>query len=151
MKYLFLLIFLIFQNCNQNKNMDTVNNFELKPLSPFKYEFKVDNQYNRIDYYYLDGNFHLNKVYFQELKRKIDKMYTSVGHKHFYSVYIYKKTENLNHLSQHNKSWLDGENQNLLSFVRFNEGINDIFYILKDGTVIYDMIENKETNFEFDE
>lgn len=151
MKYVFFLTFFLFLNCNQNKNGNTVNNFELKPLSPFKHEFITGNQHNRADCYYLGGNFHFEEDYYQELKKKIDKIYVSIGYKHFYSVYIYKKTENINHLSQHNKSWLDGENKNLLAFIRFNTGVNDIFYILKDGTVLYDMIEKKETNFEFDE
>lgn len=150
MKYLLLFTLLVFQFCNQKKSMDSQRKFELKPLNSITYEFSVDGNNNRIDYFFIDGNFLYEEEYYHEIEKKIRNYYPSEK-KHLYSIYIYNKTDEINDSFNKERKWLDGENKNLISYIRLTEGVPDIFYILKDGNVVYDNIKNKEINFEFDQ
>lgn len=150
MKYLLFCTLFIFQFCNQNINMNSQKKFELEPLTSIKYEFTTDGNKNRIDYFFIDGNFLYKKEYYDEIEQQIRKYYPSEK-KHLYSIYIYNKTDEINESFNKEREWLDGENNNLVAYIRLKEGVKDIFYILKEGSVVYDAIENKETDFEFDQ
>ena len=49
------------------------------------------------------------------------------------------------------KAGLDGHNNDLIAYVRYNQCTIDIFYITEKGNVIYDMLYGKEEQFEFDQ
>ena len=53
--------------CTQKQNQD----FNLFKLPPNSYEFKVDDNTNRIDYFYLDGNFKYDIDGYRKFEKKI--------------------------------------------------------------------------------
>ncbi|EHQ24977.1 hypothetical protein [Mucilaginibacter paludis] len=130
----------------------------LHPLSPFTYEFK-DNApqgkyvMDRADFFYADANKYLTKEQQKQLfaivkaqKDKINGNYNAL------SIYVYKKTDKLNPTYKGSFQDIKGVYDNdLLSYTRWMNGRMDIFYMIKDGNVVYDMAENKEMSppFEF--
>ncbi|WP_306350890.1 hypothetical protein [Flavobacterium sp. '19STA2R22 D10 B1'] len=142
-------LFILFIACVTNKSQD----FQLVALSPATYEFKTKENKNRIDYFYSEGNFSYNNTDYEILKKKIEEKIVGVNTPkyHLYSIYIYKKTNILNNQYKGGKEGLDGHNQDLIAYIRYEKGNKDIFYILKKGNVVYDILSDKEENFEFDQ
>lgn len=135
--------------CIQKKKGD----FNLVKLPPNSYTFKVDNKANRIDYFYVAGRFSYNLEDYKKLQNMINEKSKelSLNDYKFCSVYIYNKTDTLNDSYSNGKEGLDGHNKDLIAFIRYDNGKQDIFYILKDGNVIYDLQTGKESDFEFDQ
>ncbi|SFC44240.1 hypothetical protein [Kaistella jeonii] len=133
-----------------NKTID----FKLNSLPPTTYEFKSEGKNNRIDYWFSEGDFVYQKKEYIKLKaivaEKADSVTDLQGYT-LYSMYIYKKTDILNANYDKGREGLDGHNQDLLAYIRFNKGKMDVFYILKDGNVIYDAVSGKAENFEFEQ
>lgn len=126
--------------------------FEIKPLSPYSFEFVGQNDLtNKIDYYFLSQWSNYDEESFQKLKDSVNLLTENKDQFKLYSVYIYKETDELNENFNKSKDWLDGHNHNLIAYIRFDEGINDIFYILKDGNVVYDNVKNEKVDFEFEQ
>lgn len=148
MKNLIILLTL-FVACIQNKSED----FQLVALSPITYEFKAGENKNRIDYFYVEGNFSYDNADYERLKKKIDEKTSTIDTKNYqlYSVYIYRKTEVLNQQYKEGKEGLDGHNQDLIAYIRYEKGNRDIFYIIEKGNVVYDVLSNKEEDFEFEQ
>lgn len=141
---------LLLFSCNTNKKMQ---NIKIEPLSPYHYEFRdSDNNLDKIDYYFLKGDFQVN----DNLKKELQDFITNYSKTNtktyaYNSLYIYKETEELNNDYKGNKSSFDGLNKELIAYVRFNNNQLDIFYILEEGNVVFDLIKNQETNFEFEQ
>lgn len=148
MKNLIILLTL-FVACIQNKSED----FQLVALSPVNYEFKAGENKNRIDYFYVEGNFSYDVDEYEKLKKKIDDKTAGTDIKNYqlYSVYIYKKTDVLNQQYKAGREGLDGHNQDLIAYIRYDKGNRDIFYITERGNVVYDVLSNKEEDFEFEQ
>jgi hypothetical protein len=148
MKNLIILLTL-FVACIQNKSED----FQLVALSPITHEFKAGENKNRIDYFYVEGNFSYNTSEYEKLKKKVDEKATglNIQNYHLYSIYIYRKTEVLNQQYKDGKEGLDGHNQDLIAYIRYEKGNRDIFYITEKGNVVYNVLTNKEEDFEFDQ
>lgn len=141
---------LLLFSCNTNKKMQ---NIKIEPLSPYHYEFRdSDNNLDKIDYYFLKGDFQVN----DNLKKELQDFITNYSKTNtktyaYNSLYIYKETEELNNDYKGDKSSFDGLNKELIAYVRFNNNQLDIFYILEEGNVVFDLIKNQETNFEFEQ
>ncbi|EKT3967189.1 hypothetical protein NTJ12_002271 [Flavobacterium psychrophilum] len=127
-------------------------NIEIMPLSPFHHEFKdQDGKLDNIDYFYLSADYTLNSQFNKQLEEIIINRQKNIDSKYkFYSIYIYRKTDELNENSKKDKTSFDGYNNDLLAYIRFENKKLDIFYIIDDGNVIYDIIDKKETDFEFE-
>lgn len=162
-RLLFILSFIVI-SCHgkiENKtNIQDVNynefqkdSFSLKILSPYTYEFEGESgSLNRIDYFYLDGSFNYNTLFYKELKKSADQIHENIEKDYkVYSIYIYKKTKELNASYNKPREFFDGKNKDIIAYIRFTDTINDIFYIIKEGAIVYDKVENKLLNFEFDE
>ncbi|WP_312078959.1 hypothetical protein [Chryseobacterium sp.] len=148
MKNLIILL-ILFVACNQNKSQD----LQLIALSPKTYEFKAGENRNRIDYFYLEGQFSYNVEEYEKLKQKIDEKTAAVNTKsyHLYSVYIYKETNVINKDYKGEREAFDGHNEDLIAYVRYTDGKMDIFYMIEKANVVYDAVSGKEENFEFDQ
>lgn len=149
-KYLMVLSSILI-SCNSNHKMKN-QNIEIKPLSPFHNEF-IDHEgsLNNIDYFYISDNNSLNNLFYKQLEDIITDHQKNILSKYkFYSIYIYKKTDELNKNYKKDKNSFDGHNKDLIAYIRFENKKLDIFYIIVDGNVTYDMIEKKETDFEFE-
>ncbi|MBK1894233.1 hypothetical protein [Chryseobacterium paridis] len=148
MKNLIILLTL-FVACIQNKSED----FQLVALPPVTYEFKAGENKNRIDYFYADRNFSYDNNEYEKLKKKVDEKTGNINTQDYnlYSVYIYKKTDVLNNEYKGGKEGLDGHNQDLIAYIRYEKGNRDIFYVIEKGNVLYNVLTNKEENFEFDQ
>lgn len=135
--------------CIQKKKED----FNLVKLPPNSYTFKVNDKANRIDYFYAEGSFSYDLEDYKKLQNMINEKSKelSLNDYKFCSVYIYNKTNTLNDNYSNGKEGLDGHNKDLIAFIRYDNGKQDIFYILKDGNVIYDLQTGKESDFEFDQ
>lgn len=141
-------------SCNskmQNKNQ--TENIKLKPLSPYTFEFKGKNEAsNRIDYFYLKGKFQYEDILYRKLNKIISEHYKKTKNQYkLFSIYIYKETEELNESYDKTRESFDGKNNDLLAYVRFSNTVNDIFYIIENGFVIYDCVNEKSLNFEFEQ
>lgn len=144
----FLFLFQMISCTNSKMNtQETV----LKPLSPFTYEFQDNsNQLSRIDYFFDDDSFVYSDSSFENLKGNVFEIHENViDDYHYYSIYVYKKTQTFNDNFEGQQTDFDGYNKDLLAYIRFVEGENDIFYILKDGKVVFDAIENQKVSFPF--
>ena len=143
-----ILIFLV--SCNKNKN---TQNSKIHPLSPYHYDFKDnDENLNNINYYFLSGNFEIDENLKTHLKDFIDDYGKDEKTIYAYnSVYIYKETNILNRKFKDDKSSFDGHNKDLIAFARFNKNELDIFYILEEGNVVFDLLKNENVTFEFEQ
>lgn len=145
------------QHKNNTQKIDSKHvlkeDFTINPLNPYTYEFEGRNgTTSRIDYFYLDGNFNYDEIFYKELKKSVDKIQEDVNMDYkLYSIYIYRKTEELNKAYNKPREFFDGKNKDIVAYIRFTDSINDIFYIINDGHVVYDNVERKSLNFEFDE
>tara|TARA_R110000751_G_C13790742_1_gene482098 strand:- start:5908 stop:6378 length:471 start_codon:yes stop_codon:yes gene_type:complete len=156
MKNILFFLVLILISCNnkmQNNNQIEDKELAIKPLSPFFYEFTgKNNMLNRIDYFYLEGDFEYNTAYFNKLQKLIDDHKKNIENKYnLYSIYIYKKTEELNSTYNKTREFLDGKNNDLILYNRYIDNKTDILYYIKNSDVIYDGIEKKKVNFEFEQ
>lgn len=135
--------------CTQKQNQD----FNLFKLPPNSYEFKVHDNTNRIDYFYLDGIFKYDIDGYRKIEKKIGESISTkdMNRYHLYPIYIYNKTDLLNDGYTNGKEGLDGHNNELITYIRYKDGKPDIFYIVKNGNVIFDGIKNEKANFEFDQ
>jgi len=131
----------------------------LHSLNPVSYEFKDPapaegkSLVDRADFFYADADKYLTeeqqKQLFEVVKAQKDKI---SGNYNALSIYVYKKTDKLNTTYKGSFQDIKGVYDNdLLSYTRWMNGKMDIFYIIKDGNVVYDMAENKEVSppFEF--
>ncbi len=129
----------------------------LHPLSPYTHEFKdkAPGKYtmDRADFFYTDAEKYLSegeqKQLFDVVKTQKDKITSNYN---ALSIYVYKATDKLNPTYKGSFEDIKGVYDNdLLSYTRWMNGKMDIFYIIKDGNVVYDMAENKDVKppFEF--
>ncbi len=157
MKYYLTVTIILLLSCHaMNKNTATTE-IQLTALSPYQYEFK-DNAdttaVNRLDYYFTENKFIPEK----DFVKKLDEAVKNIAAKNAakfknYSVYVYEKTDKLNADFKGTKDDLHGVyDSSIVSYSRFVYGKPDIFYGIKDGNVVYDLIEKKEVSpsWEFD-
>ncbi len=155
MKIYSILFISILISCNQNEKMKREENYNLriKPLSPYSYEFRDNqNNLNNIVYFYLDeelaNDFSLN----EKIEKTIMSQYNKVDSKYvFNSIYIYRKTNILNNKYSAKSNSFDGFNDDLLVYARFVNKKLDMCYVIDKGIVTYNVIENKKVNFEFEQ
>ena len=147
MKKLIILLTLL-AACTQDEPKD----FQLAVLAPVTSEFSTGADRNRIDYFYVSGNFSYKKEAYEKLKKKIQKEITNLqlNKYHLYSVYVYKETNVIGKNFSGEREALDGHTQDMLAYVRFNKGKIDVFYITDKGKVVYDLLLKREENFEFE-
>jgi len=144
-------------SCNSHQTMNKTK-IELHPLSPVSYEFKdpapeSKSLTDRADFFYTDADKYLTEEQRKELfdavsaqKNKIEGSYNAL------SIYVYKKTDKLNPAYKGSFQDIKGVYDNdLLSYTRWMNGKMDIFYIIKEGNVVYDMVEKADVTppFEF--
>lgn len=152
----FFILVLLF-SCNSNQTMNQAK-IELHPLSPVSYEFKdpapETKLLNRADFFYIDANGSLSTTEQKELLKIVNTQKDKIiGNYNALSIYVYRKTDKLNSTYKGSFQDIKGVYDNdLISYTRWMNGKMDIFYIIKDGNVVYDMAENKEVSppFEFD-
>lgn len=148
---LLFLVFLIITSCNSINKMNK-QNIEINKLLPSGYEFIGQNgEKNKIDYYYLKGDLVYDTTQYLQIRDFIDSNVSEQDNYSTYSVYIYKESELINEGFEKDLKWLDGKNEDIISYVRFQDGQNDMFYILKKGKVVYDLILNEKQDFEFEQ
>jgi hypothetical protein len=152
----FTIIFCVFLLFSCEKISSGINEkpIHLTPLSPYQYEFS--NQYgkNRIDYFFIENDYQDNAGFRKELynsvknvKDKVDTPYN------LYSIYVYKKTNEINENFSGEDNDLRGVyNDDLISYSRWNQGNIDIFYFIEDGKVVFDILKNDRVSpsWEFD-
>lgn len=148
MRHLIILL-LVLAACKNGKRQ----NFELKPLGPNVQEFKSGKNRNRIDYFYFKGNFTYEKSNYALLEKNVKTKLNSaiVQDYDLYSLYIYRDSDLLRKQHDGAINAFDGQNEKLVAYIRYKQGHMDIFYIIKNGKVVFDLITRNEEDFEFDE
>jgi gluconate kinase len=144
----FSILLLLCIACTQK-----TKDYQLERLPPITYEFNAKEKKNRIDYFYIEGDFLRNTSGYNELKMKMGEKLRDVDMRNYflYSVYIYRKTEIINKKYNGGRDNLNRHHQDLLAYARYKNGKLDIFYILEKGNVVYDVLSNKEESFEFNQ
>ncbi|PWS29670.1 hypothetical protein DF947_21730 [Pedobacter paludis] len=136
-----------------------VNNAPVKllPLSPFTYTFttptakKDGTTSSKNEYFFLNNNQETDRFLIAELHKKFKILDT--GNYPNHSIYIYNKTETLNQNFKGNRDQLKGlHDDDLRVYIRYKMGKMDLFYLLKDGKVVYDGLHQIKIDppFEFD-
>jgi len=148
MRHLIILL-LVLAACKNGKRQ----NFELKPLRRNVQEFKSGKNRNRIDYFYVKGNFTYEKLNYALLEKKVKTELNSavVQDYDLYSLYIYRDADLSQKKYDGAVNTFDGQNEKLVAYIRYKQGKMDIFYIIKNGKVVFDLISGNEEYFEFDE
>ncbi|MEH3112345.1 hypothetical protein [Pedobacter terrae] len=145
-----ILLFLLFLTtaCKDREP----KNLELKPLSPVTYEFTSGASTNRIDYFYISDGFSYQKSYYTILEKKVQQKIKKVNLKAYnlYSAYIYQQSAILNGKYNGGRAGLEGQSNKLFAYIRYQQNHTDIFYLIRDGNVVYNLLSQKEEHFEFD-
>ncbi len=144
-----MILLSLFTACNNPEP----KNFELKPLPPGAHQFKSGLKFNRIDYFYIPGGFSYQQSSYARLEKKVSQKvkYLKLEDYDLYSVYIYQETAVINGRYKGVVTGLDGQNKNLIAYIRYKQNDMDTFYIIRNGNVVYDLLLQQETNFEFDQ
>lgn len=126
---------------------------QLQGLSPVSYEFHSGKDRNRIDYFYMEGDFVYAVSGYNALKKKVDEKAQDIdaGNYFLYSIYIYRETDIINKKYKDGKVGLDGQNRNLIAYARYRNGKADIFYMIKEAVVVYDALSDQKADFEFNQ
>jgi hypothetical protein len=150
-----IFIVSLLSSCDINPSTNwSAEKMRLYPLSPKHIEFSNDTGNYRIDYYYINGA-DISDIQFREkLREQVDKEHAKLPKAYdVSSIYIYQKTETLNENFAGNAEALRGVYDNdLVSYSRWNKQDGDVFYLIENGNVVFDMILNEEisTPWEFD-
>ena len=134
------------------KTQDQKENFELKPLHPYTYEFEGEkDKLNRIDYYYISGDFQYNTADYDKLKKIIEAQRQSLKTDYYlYSIYVFHETDELNESYNKTREYFGAKYKDMAAYIRYKNGVKNIFYILKDSYVIYDYLKTEKVDFEFE-
>ncbi len=161
MKNLIFLISLVLISCNskmQNKDQSKENakveeeSFSIEPLYPFNYEFEGEkDKLNRIDYYYISGDFQYNTADYDKLEKIIEAQKQSLKTDYYlYSIYVFHETDELNESYNKTREYFGAKYKDMAAYIRYKNGVKNIFYILKDSYVIYDYLKTEKVDFEFE-
>ncbi|MCU7918077.1 MAG: hypothetical protein KZQ95_06920 [Candidatus Thiodiazotropha sp. (ex Epidulcina cf. delphinae)] len=127
---------------------------QLKALSPNTYEFSNDTGKYRVDYFYLDTVYRADPGFREALRALVEKAHAKVPPAYdVSSIYVYRKTEMLNQDFSGNADALRGVYDNdLVSYSRWNQQAIDVFYLIDEGNVVFDLISNEAVSvpWEFD-
>lgn len=160
MKYtpFFILMILLTGACKSDTK--SIQKVKITSLHPYSYTFQSLQDADSVK--------SLNKIYFfsanlsnqpdEDQKKQLYDLVISEkkkikGHYRLLSIYIYKinKELNENYKSDQN-SLLSAHKADRTAYVRWENDKMDIFYILENGNVVYDILEKKEISppYEFD-
>ena len=142
------------QNKDQSKENAKVEeeSFSIEPLYPFNYEFEGEKEkLNRIDYYYISGDFQYNTADYDKLKKIIEAQRQSLKTDYYlYSIYVFHETDELNESYNKPREYFAAKYKDMAAYIRYKNGVKNIFYILKDSYVIYDYLKTEKVDFEFE-
>ncbi len=141
-----------------NVSPKKITKVELLPLNPYQYSFRCEHYLGncRLDYFFSSRQDWQNEVFRKKLyKEVLQKSDKNIQHFRVYSLYVYERTKQLNEKFDGDFDKLRAVyniNLNLISYTRWSEGKMDIFYLIENGNVVYDVLENEEINptWEFD-
>ena len=127
---------------------------KLIPLSPYERTFS-SKRYGKVGiaYFFVTkrGDWHDSAYRKKLLKSVRQKAGKRPENYDLYSLYIYEKTEKLNKSFHGNADELHGiYDAHLVAFVRWHHAKPDLFYLLLDGNVVYDIVEDIALSWEFD-
>ncbi|MFD2554621.1 hypothetical protein [Sphingobacterium tabacisoli] len=124
----------------------------LEPLSPISYTFGSDSLSNRIDYFYMKGDLVFDKAGYRQFKEQIEHHAAQVPTSEYalYSIYVYRETDVLGKAYTQGKAGLEGHRVDMVSYIRYAKGVPDIFYIIRDGEVVYDVLTEQGLSFDFE-
>lgn len=126
----------------------------LQPLSPRTYAF-VSPQGAACNHYFFVDKPRPDQAAFREaLRQNIEAAHDRVSKQQaLYSVYVYERNAQLNPIFAGDAAALRGVHDNaLLAYARWRHGVLDIFWLMEQGEVVFDVLTNKPVipTFEFD-
>jgi hypothetical protein len=126
----------------------------LHALSPYVHEFANETGKYRIDYYYIDAADPANVEFREQLRVLVEEAHARLPRTDgVSSIYVYRRTETLNRNFAGNAEALSGVyDKDLVSYSRWNEQDIDIFYLVEDGLVVFDLLSDRAVSepWEFD-
>jgi len=145
-------------SCNNPETMTEQNEIALQPLSPYSYEFadprdSSGHAKNRNDYYFTNSAPDDDSSLVAGLQKELDGKMATGKDFNLHSVYIYRESSQLNASFKGTGDDLKGVHDNdLIAYFRSKNGVTDIFYLIKNGNIVYDALEHKalENPVEFD-
>ncbi|MET0067183.1 MAG: hypothetical protein ABW076_12630 [Candidatus Thiodiazotropha sp.] len=132
----------------------SAENMQLHPLSPFHHLFNSETGSNRIDYFFIDSDDISDPRFRETLKNRVTAAHAELPEPYdISSIYIYRRTANLNQDYSGDADSLRGVyDEDLVSYSRWNQGLLDIFYLIDEGNVVFNLLEDQpvEPPWEFD-
>ncbi len=127
---------------------------QLRPLSPFTQYFDAPTGKGRSTYYYVEPPVQLDAAFRRRLQSAIETKEKTDGNATMsvHSIYVYRATGDIGKQFTGSADILRGQHaRQLLSFTRWTGEQLDIFYLIDDGAVVYDLLEDKPVspNWEF--
>lgn len=146
MRLLCLAFFIVFSSvaCDSSVNTASTEPLQLTPLAPYLYEFSNEQGKNRIDYFFINQE-NNNDAQFRDALYQlvVSKKPQNINEYALYSIYMYRKTEQLNERFTAKADFLRATYfDDVISYSRWNKGHLDMFYLIKNGDVMFDMIDN---------
>ena len=126
----------------------------LFPLSTARYEFNTPQGAGLNHYFFVEDPQRGDAAYRAALRDAVDAAQReAIGGLAVQSVYVYERTDKLNAAFKGDASQLSGVYDRwLVSYTRSSQGRQDIFYMVDDGNVVFDLLKNEPVSpsFEFD-
>jgi hypothetical protein len=100
----------------------------------------------------MKGDLAFDKKGYGQLKEQIVRYVDQVpvGEYGLYSIYVYRETDVLGETYVQGKAGLEGHRKDMVSYIRYTKGVPDIFYVIKDGEVVYDVLTEQGLSFDFE-
>ncbi|MET0090131.1 MAG: hypothetical protein ABW068_08970 [Candidatus Thiodiazotropha sp.] len=158
LRFAVLLFVLLLASCESNTLPPwSAESMQLHPLSPITYLFDSEAGTNRIDYFFIDSDYiSISDARFRAALQKLaETAHSNLTEKNYgiSSIYVYRRTSKLNHEFSGDAEALRGVFDNdIVSYSRWNKGQLDIFYLLDDGKVVFNLLTNESVDppWEFD-
>lgn len=153
---LLLLLLVACDNTSPTAPEEQNSPVKLIPLSPYELSFRCDHGLGncRTSYFFAPRQHWKNPAFRKKLlKEVLQKPAKDIQKLSFYSLYVYEKTKELNTNFKGNADALSGTyRSNLMSYSHWKEGKMDMFYLIKDGNIVYDILEDRviKATWEFD-
>lgn len=120
---------------------------QLRPLSPFTQYFDVQTTgKGRNTYYYVEPPSHIDAAFRHRLRSAVEAAEKTEGNQYIslHSIYVYRATSDIGKQFTGSADVLRGQHaKQLLSFARWSGEQLDIFYLIDDGAVVFDLLEDK--------
>lgn len=103
-----------------------------------------EGKLNRIDYFAIDQEVLLSSNFMEDLKKWVNKeVQTQAKNYNLYSIYVYKVSQDFDFKRDNAEKDLVSDRSRAVSYSRAVKGGIDMFYIIENEMVVFDVLKNR--------